>query len=117
VPPRPTASSLPLARARSRGTEDQGSSRRAGRVNRSGMRQQRERGLTSGWSARPTRHCQARPRGACSLGLWKRVAMDGPYEVVIVGGGHNGLTAAAYLARAGRALCVGEGGPFSAAPA
>jgi phytoene dehydrogenase-like protein len=39
------------------------------------------------------------------------VAMDGPYEVVIVGGGHNGLTAAAYLARAGWAVCVVERRP------
>jgi phytoene dehydrogenase-like protein len=37
--------------------------------------------------------------------------MDGPYEVVIVGGGHNGLTAAAYLARAGRSVCVVERRP------
>ena len=37
--------------------------------------------------------------------------MDGPYEVVIVGGGHNGLTAAVYLARAGRAVCVVERRP------
>jgi phytoene dehydrogenase-like protein len=37
--------------------------------------------------------------------------MDGSYEVVIVGGGHNGLTAAAYLARAGRSVCVVERRP------
>jgi len=32
----------------------------------------------------------------------------GRYDVVIVGGGHNGLTAAAYLARAGRSVLVLE---------
>ncbi|PYQ70114.1 MAG: amine oxidase, partial [Acidobacteria bacterium] len=30
------------------------------------------------------------------------------YEAVVIGGGHNGLTAAAYLARAGRKTLVLE---------
>src|SRR4051794_34891469 len=30
------------------------------------------------------------------------------YDVIVVGGGHNALTAAAYLARAGRSVCVLE---------
>jgi phytoene dehydrogenase-like protein len=30
------------------------------------------------------------------------------WDAIVVGGGHNGLTAAAYLARAGRSVCVLE---------
>src|SRR3954471_19730443 len=36
------------------------------------------------------------------------MATDSRYDAVIVGGGHNGLTAAAYLARAGRSVLVLE---------
>ena len=31
------------------------------------------------------------------------------YDIIIVGGGHNGLTCAAYLAKAGRKVLVLEG--------
>lgn len=36
------------------------------------------------------------------------VAVDHSYDVIIIGGGHNGLTTAAYLARAGRKVLVLE---------
>src|SRR6185436_16352648 len=48
-----------------------------------------------------------RPSVAAAFGFdpFERVVM---YDVVIIGGGHNGLTTAAYLARAGRKVLVLE---------
>ena len=36
------------------------------------------------------------------------MAKHGTYDAIIIGGGHNGLVAAAYLAKAGRKVCVLE---------
>jgi phytoene dehydrogenase-like protein len=36
------------------------------------------------------------------------MAKHGAYDTIIIGGGHNGLVAAAYLAKAGRKVCVLE---------
>ena len=34
--------------------------------------------------------------------------MTTTYDAIVIGGGHNGLTCAAYLAKAGRKVCVLE---------
>jgi phytoene dehydrogenase-like protein len=40
-------------------------------------------------------------------------AMAQEYDVVFIGAGHNGLTAAAYLAKAGLSVCLVERAPFA----
>src|SRR5690348_10574511 len=45
--------------------------------------------------------------GAAAAGYGAHVAAP-RYDAVVVGGGHNGLTAAAYLARAGRSVLLLE---------
>ena len=36
------------------------------------------------------------------------VSMVSSYDAVVIGGGHNGLVAAAYLAKSGKSVCVVE---------
>ena len=38
--------------------------------------------------------------------------MEPKYDAIIVGGGHNGLICAAYLAKAGRKVLILEAGPM-----
>ncbi len=71
---------------------------------------------------RPERRCRAEPADAVGLGDLRRrrlppgedppagivMAAEGDYDVAIVGGGHNGLVAAYYLASAGLRTVVCE---------
>ena len=49
--------------------------------------------------------------------LWRTPEPKKSYDVVIVGGGHNGLVCAGYLAGAGLSVCVVERSPILGGPA
>ncbi|EFO92157.1 hypothetical protein CRE_11146 [Caenorhabditis remanei] len=49
-----------------------------------------------------------RKRETMSFRIGRRYFSKQSYDAIIIGGGHNGLTAAAYLAKAGKKVCVLE---------
>src|SRR5712672_4573042 len=49
-----------------------------------------------------------RARFSCKLDPIMSAASGTKYDVIVIGGGHNGLTTAAYLAKAGRKVLVLE---------
>src|ERR671934_1700643 len=59
-------------------------------------------------SAKPMMSCCSTPAAASSTST---SSMPEPYDAIIVGGGHNGLAAAAYLGRAGQRTLVLEQRP------
>src|SRR5690348_2550745 len=52
--------------------------------------------------------CQMSNRGPWAALSWRRERAMQSYDAIVIGAGHNGLVAAAYLARAGRRVLVCE---------
>src|SRR6185436_13194155 len=65
-------------------------------------------GAVNGNHGRAPAQARGRARGAAAVLRPRAQARMKPYDAIIVGGGHNGLVCAAYLARAGRRVLVLE---------